>query len=251
MFKKIVAFLMPVVVLMTGCSKDPSQVLPTNLYSVADYPNTIDGLNSVLATAYSAMRDANMFGFNFLPKAMANCTHLADDGGFDAGWTEMCKTDLTVANSYAQGVWAVCYAGIKNCNSVLTAANVYMTKYALPNDGPTVNLIRGQAYCLRGYYYIWLETLFGQDFVPNGSAGLGVPMDTVLSASLEASQIGRSPIKDVWALIEGDLKQAASLLHGQVWTGNDVGRASEWAAKGLLGKAYIYARDYANAKTTL
>src|SRR5882724_12706978 len=103
MYKKIVAFLMPVVLLMTGCSKDPSGVLPTNLYSVTNYPNTIDGLNSVLATGYSALRDANMFGFNYLPKAMANCTHAADDGGYDAGWTEMCKTDFSNTNSYALG----------------------------------------------------------------------------------------------------------------------------------------------------
>src|SRR5579859_6042045 len=107
--------MMPAVMLFAGCSKDPSPVAPTNLFSVTTYPNTVDGLNSVLATAYSAMRDANMFGFNFLPKAMANCTHAADDGGYDAGWVEMCQTSFTPANSYAQGLWAVCYAGIKNC----------------------------------------------------------------------------------------------------------------------------------------
>ncbi|GGB15508.1 RagB/SusD family nutrient uptake outer membrane protein [Puia dinghuensis] len=250
MIKKIVAFMIPVV-LFAGCSKDPSQVAPTNLFSVSTYPNTIDGLNSVLATAYSAMRDANMFGFNFLPKAMANCTHAADDGGYDAGWVEMCQTSFTAANSYAQGAWAVCYAGIKNCNAVLQACNVYMAKYASPNDGGPVNLIRGQAYCLRGYYYLWLESLFGQDFVPSGGSGLGVPIDTVLPTSLAGSQVARSPAKDVWALVESDLKQAAALLHGQVWTGNEEGRASEWAAKGLLGKAYVYSKDYADAKTTL
>jgi hypothetical protein len=251
MYKKIASLLLPVVLLATGCSKDPGQVVPTNLYSTGNYPNTIDGLNSVLATGYSAMRDANMFGFNFLPKAMANCTHAADDAGFDAGWSEMCKTNFTTANSYAQGVWAVCYAGIKNCNSVLAAADNYAAKYAQPTDGNSVNLIRGQALCLRGYYYIWLETLFGQDYVPGGSGTLGVPIDTVLATSLASSQVGRASMKDVWAQMESDLQRAANLLHGQVWTGNDIGRASEWAAKGLLGKAYVYSKDYASAKTVL
>jgi len=150
---KKVIFIVFAVLLAAGCSKDPRSVVPPNLYSTANYPNSIDGLNSVLATAYSSMRDANMFGFNLLPKAMANCTHAADDGGYDAGWVEMCKTDFSVSNSYALGIWQVCYAGIKNANTVLQASNEYMAKYAHAGDDKTVNLIRGQAYVLRAYYY--------------------------------------------------------------------------------------------------
>ncbi len=57
-----------------------------------------------------------------------------------------------------QGVWQVCYAGIKNCNTVLAASKVYMANYAQPGDAATVALINGQAYCLRGYYYLLLES---------------------------------------------------------------------------------------------
>ena len=89
MLKRFIALFMPGLLLLGGCSKSPSTVLPTNLYAPEDYPNTINALNSVLATGYSAMRDANLYGFNYLPKAMANATHVAQDGGFDAGWTEM------------------------------------------------------------------------------------------------------------------------------------------------------------------
>jgi hypothetical protein len=250
MLKRFIALLFPGLLLMGGCSKSPSEVLPTNLYAPEDYPNTINALNSVLATGYSAMRDANLFGFNYLPKAMANATHVAQDGGFDAGWTEMCLTNFTNANTYALGVWQVCYAGIKNCNTLLEGANLYMANYAQTGDLATVNLIRGQAYCLRGYYYMLLETLFGEDNLPAGGT-MGVPIDTTLSTTLTGSQVPRATIQQVWAQIESDLTTAASLLHGQVWTGNDEGRCSEWAAKGLLGKAYIFTKDYADAKTTL
>lgn len=41
------------------------------------------------------------------------------------------------------------------------------------------------------------------------------------------------------------------MLKGQVWTGNDIGRVTEWSAKALLGKAYVFTQDWANAKTTL
>jgi hypothetical protein len=251
MLRRFIALFAPLVFLVAGCSKSPSNVLPTNAYALGNYPNTISGLNSVLATSYSAMRDANMFGFNYLPKAMANATHVAQDAGFDAGWTEMCLTNFSAANSYALGVWSVCYAGIKNCNTTLQGTNLYMAKYAQPGDQGTVDQIRGQAYCLRGYYYMMLESLFGEDNVPGGTGTLGVPIDTALSTSLSGSQAARATIKQVWAQVVSDLTQAAALLHGTVWKGNDVGRVSEWAAKGLLGKAYVYTKDWADAKTVL
>jgi starch-binding outer membrane protein, SusD/RagB family len=253
MFKKIICLFVPVILLAAGCSKDPVNVTPTNEYALNNYPASIDGLNSVLATAYSAMRDANMFGFNYLPKAMASITHTADDNGYDGGWTEMLQTNLSNTNTYSLGVWQVCYAGIKNCNTTLQAADEYMSKYAQPGDGPAVSLIRGQAFCLRGYYYLLLESLFGEDNVvsPGAADTLGVIIDTTLPTSLAASQKSRSSIKDSWAQVVSDLTQAATILHGQVWTANDRGRASEWAAKGLLGKAYIYMKDWADAKTTL
>jgi hypothetical protein len=253
MLKKIIILLLPVIILATGCSKDPVNVAPTNQYSLTTYPVSIAGLNSVLATAYSAMRDANMFGFNYLPKAMASITHTGDDNGYDAGWSEMLQTNLSSSNTYTLGVWQVCYAGIKNCNTTLLACTGYMAKYAQPGDAGTVSLIEGQAYCLRGYYYLLLESLFGEDNVPSPTATdtLGVVIDTTLPTSLAESQKPRSSIKDSWAQVESDLTMAATLLHGQTWTGNDIGRASEWAAKGLLGKAYVFSKDWADAKTTL
>ncbi len=253
MLKKILSVILPVILLAAGCSKDPGNVSPTNEYALTNYPNTMAGLQSVLVPAYSAMRDANLFGFNYLPKAMASCTHTADDNGYDAGWQEMLQTDISSTNTYSLGVWQVCYAGIKNCNTVLQASKVYLANYEQPGDGPNVALIQGQAYCLRGYYYLLLESLFGEDNIVNPAATdtLGIIIDTTLPTSLAGSQKGRSSIKDSWAQVVSDLTQAATLLHGQVWTGNDEGRASEWAAKGLLGKAYIYMKDWADAKTTL
>ena len=196
MLKRFIALLVPGMLLLGGCSKSPQAVLPTNLYSPANYPNTILGLNSVLATCYSAMRDANLYGFNYLPKAMANATHVAQDAGFDAGWTEMCLTSFSISNSYALGVWETCYAGIKNCNTMLQGADLYLAKYAQSGDAATVGLIKGQAYCLRGYYYMLLETLFGEDNIPSGGT-MGVPLDTVISTSLTGSQVPRATIAQV------------------------------------------------------
>lgn len=253
MLKKIVSAIL-LTVLIGGCQKDPSLVSPKDAYSTSNYPASLNDLNSVLASCYSNLRDAGLYGFHFLPKAISNSTHAVNSAyGGDGAWNEMANTNLSNTNQYAFEAWQVLFTGIKNCNVTLAGADFYESRYAKPGDKQAIDYIRGQAYFLRAYYYFNLETLFGEDNVLNPAAKdtMGVPLFSSVPSSLSASQQGRSSIKAVWALIETDLQQAAILLKGQVWTGNDVGRITEWAAKGLLGKAYVFTSDWTNAKTTL
>lgn len=237
-----------------GCQKSPKFTSATNAYSTSNFPQTINDLQSILAPCYSNLRDPNMFGFNYLPKALASATHTADCNYDDFGsWAEMAATNFSIQNSYVLGVWQVMYTGIKNCNTVINAVNFYNTNYAKAGDAQTVNLILGQAYFLRAYYYFTLECYFGQNYITTSGGGdkMGVPILDKVPSNLDSAQNPRSTVAQVWAFIESDCQQAATLLKGQVWTGNDEGRVSEWCAKGLLGKAYVFTQDWANAKTTL
>jgi hypothetical protein len=238
---------------LAGCTKSPTNVLPTNAYSTANYPNSLDGLNSVLAGCYSDLRDANLYGFNLLPKALASATHTCNAPTEDAYWNEMGTNNVSIQNTYVDGAWQALFVGVKNCNVLLDAAGFYQKTYAHPTDQPSIDLIRGQAYFMRAFYYFNLENYFGEDHILNPSATdtLGVPIFTAVPTSLGEAQKPRSSIKAVWALIESDLTQAAALLKGQVWTGQDVDRVTEWSAKALLGKAYVFTQDYTDAKTVL
>jgi len=254
MIKKIYFPTLLALLLITGCTKDPSLVAPTNQYSTGNYPANMDDLNSVLATCYSNLRDPNLYGFNLLPKALANCTHVANsiwDG--DGFWNEMASTNLSVPNSYVLGAWTSFYAGVKNCNTLLNAADFYSAHFAKGGEQPAIDLVRGQAYFLRAFYYFQLECYFGESYMTQSAGGdkMGVPIFDKVPSGLDSTQKPRSAVKDVWAFIESDLQQAATLLKGTVWTGNDRGRASEWAARSLLGKAYVFTQDWAKAKTTL
>jgi starch-binding outer membrane protein, SusD/RagB family len=253
MTKRIYAAL-SVLILAAGCAKDPALVGPTNAYSTTNYPTTTDGLNSVLASCYSNLRDPGLFGFHYLPKAISNSEHAVNSiYNGDVGWNEMAATNVNTNNEYVNETWQVLFTGVKNCNVLLSAADLFTANYAKPADLPTVALIRGQAYFLRAYYYFQLECLYGEDNVPNAGATdtLGVPLFSAVPTTLAQSQVSRSSIKAVWSLIESDLKQAQNLLKGQVWTANDEGRVTEWAAEALLGKAYVFTKDYTDAKTAL
>lgn len=253
MYKNIFSFIL-VVAMIAGCKKDPSLVSPTDQYSTSNYPASLNDLNSVLTSCYSNLRDQYLFGFDFLPKMMANCTHAANSSYSDPDWSGFIAINtLTSSNGFVSGVWQALFTGVKNCNVALAAADLYTSKYAKPDDKQAIDYVRGQAYFLRAYYYFELENLYGEDNVPNAGAAdtLGLPIFNALPAGLASTQLPRSSIKAVWALIESDLQQSATLLKGVAWTGNDIGRATDWSAKGLLGKAYVFTKDWPNAKATL
>lgn len=253
MNKKIIAFLL-ITLVVAGCKKVPSLIGPTDQYATSNYPSNVDDLNSVLTACYSNLRDQFLFGFNFLPKMMANCTHTANAAYTDPDWGGFIQINtLTPSNGFVAGTWQALYAGVKNCNVTLSAADFFQQHYAQPSDQKAVDQIRGQAYFLRAYYYFELENLFGEDYHPNpGPADtLGVPLFGDLPSSFTSTQRPRSSMDAVWAQIESDLQQAATLLKGTTWSGNDIGRVTAWSAEGLLGKCYVFRKDWADAKTAL
>jgi len=250
--KKYIAAL--ALILLAGCKKAPINVGPPNEYASSTYPKTVTDLQSVLVSCYANLRDQGIFGFHFLPKALSNSMHTVNsEYNGDPGWNNMAANNLTVGDEYPSETWAALYTGIKNCNVTIYAAGTLL-KNDPSADQATINLIVGQAYCLRGWYYMELECLFGEAYMGAGGTNgdkMGVPLYTQVPSTLAETQVARSPVSAVWALIESDEKQAATLLKGQVWGSADLARCTEWAAKGLLGKAYVYTQDWADAKTTL
>ncbi|MDB5122701.1 MAG: outer membrane protein nutrient binding [Mucilaginibacter sp.] len=250
--KKYIAALL--LILVAGCKKAPVNIGPQNAYSSSTYPATINQLQTVLVSCYANLRDQGIFGFNFFAKSLADAMHTTNEQYTgDLGRNEAAAENLTAGDEYAREVWTACYTGIKNCNVTIYAAGVLL-KTNPSVDTKAVNLVVGQAYCLRAWYYMELECLFGQGYLKadgtNGS-NMGVPLITGVPSSLAETQVARGTVKDTWALIISDLKQSATLLKGQVWPTTDAARATEWSAKGLLGKAYVYTQDWANAKTVL
>jgi len=241
-------------ILIAGCKKEPINVGPPNQYSSSTFPATISDLQSVLVSCYANLRDQGIFGFHYLPKALSNSMHtINSEYAGDPGWNEMAANSLTPGNEYPSETWQALYTGVKNCNVTIYAAGV-LVKTNPSVDKQAINLILGQAYCLRGWYYMQLECLFGAAYMQAGGVNgdkMGVPLYTEIPQNLAETQVARSSVKDTWTLIINDLKQAATLLKGQVWDAANAARATEWAAKGLLGKAYVYTEDWTNAKTTL
>src|SRR6201996_1297205 len=242
--------------LMAGCKKDPVNVGPTNSFSTTSFPKTIPDLQSVLVSAYANLRDPGLYGFFLMPKALSNSMHTINSMyNGDYAWNEMTNTNLSVGNTYVGAAWAALYVGVKDCNVTIYAAQQLAKLSSLSaSDQANVNLVLGQAYCLRGWYYMELECLYGEKYMTAGGTNgdaQGVPLYDGLPTNLAQTQVARSSVKDTWAFIVNDFKQAETLLKGHTWDAADEARVTYWTAEGLLGKAYIYTQDWADAKTAL
>lgn len=171
--------------------------------------------------------------------------------------TDMCSDDMWMGNlsqsqsdyyslAHYQGVgqsngplenyWMHRYKGIMQCNVAINR---------IPNahfqDTEKQNRFIAEAKFLRAYYYFELVRNFG-----------AVPIVDDFLMPDEIEGITRSPVDTVYARIEKDLKDAAKGLPSKKeYSSSDLGRATSGAAKGLLGKVYVYEEKWSEAKQIL
>ncbi|MCR5889145.1 RagB/SusD family nutrient uptake outer membrane protein [Hymenobacter sp. J193] len=248
------AFLVFAALLLGNCTKDPNDIAQPDKYSSGSYPASLAALSGVLTPAYANLRSYELNGFQMLCKDFACSEHTADLAyGGERSWTELALNHLSVGNSYANDLWKGLYTGVKNANAFLDRADFYEKNYMAPSEQQAVNTLRGEAYFLRALYYYHLECFYGEGYIAAGGGNdkLGVPLFSTIPATLEETQKPRASAREVWDFIISDLKKSAELLHGIERTGVDQGRVTEWAAKGLLGKAYVFTQDWTNAKPVL
>ena len=133
-------------------------------------------------------------------------------------------------NNDLRSVFRWNYVGISRANYILENKN------NITFEGK--DHILAEAKFLRAYYYFELVKFFGD--VP-------LVIDKRLGIE-EVRTIDRSPKTEVYAQIEQDLLDAASVLNPNA---AQKGRATRGAAKALLGKVYLYQEKWADAVSIL
>lgn len=253
MLKKII-FIGLSFFLITGCKKDPKDVTDLSRYSSGSFPTSLDDLLSVLGAGYGNYRSEQLSGFQLLCKTFAASEHTSNlCYGGQSYWNDMEYNNLNSSNLLATQTWQGLYVGVKDANAALDRADFFEKNYMVPSEQQQVNYIRGEAYFLRAYYYFLLECLYGESYISSAGGGdkMGVPLFTSIPQELGETQQPRSTVRQVWDLIIGDLKMSADLLKDVHWEDKYKGRVTDWTAKGLLGKAYVFTQDWTNAKAVL
>jgi hypothetical protein len=217
---KIYLTLFSVLLVLSSCEKQLNQTPESSLATDNFFTNNNDFLQAVNGV-YSQLSNYPSQAL-WLSEMRSDNLNATSDGNRDWDGINNFTPSITTTG-FITAAWKANFNGIYNANtvlaaletkgSVLTAANA--TRYA------------AEVRFLRAFYYFSLVRTFGQ-----------VPLISTVKSAAEVSTIPRSPVAEVYALIESDLQYAAANLP-TVFTGSDLGRPTSYAAKGLLGLVYL------------
>jgi hypothetical protein len=257
MYKKII-FIAIAALFIVGCRKDENNVQNPNQLNSTDYPTTLGGLESFLVPGYSNFRNANMYGYEYLPLVLSCdhsfCSQSSVSGNpFGAYGAQFLDNNIAVNNTPNAALYSQLYQGVAAMNVFFDRANFYQNN---SGDVANTNALRGQAYFLRAYYFYLLECFYGESYInitqPQNPNILGVPLPTTFAASVAQANLPRSSAYQVWTQIITDLDSANSKLAGPpVANLTGPGYITLAAAQAMLGKVYVFTQQYDSAKKYL
>ena len=148
-------------------------------------------------------------------------------------WWDLDLFTMTAQNELVANAWNQSYDGIGKCNIVL--------QYSEGKEYDNKDQYIAEVKFLRALYYSYLVRYFGD-----------VPLVTVPAGSVEEAFAGNKRVsKDlVYDLIIADLNEAKQILP-ESYSGGNIGRATESAARTLLAKVLMWTNKYGDAATEL
>lgn len=222
--------------LMTAAScKKFLDLKPQDSYTENTFYTDEKGLQGGLVSCYDALQTDSLYGNNLLILGEIRGDNVTDnDPGSGAGVRNQIEVfSETSANNILSGTWQGSYRAIFRSNIILDGAP------AISMNESTKNQIIGQAKFIRGLSYFNLTRLWG-----------GVPLVLKVQTTEEARKNTRATPVQVYDQIISDLTDAATKLP-QSWSDAQRGRATSYAAAGLLGKVYLYQKKYDQVVSTL
>ena len=217
-------------IITTSCVNDEDlvQVDPNNDAVDSFWKTDQDAIEGVNAAYGSLLTDGT-----YMRSTPLLLDLKGDDTRSNSPWGSMYNVgrfNSNVSDAAIYG-WAyeTYYQGIYRANQVLeNVPDITFTDAALKNR------ILGEARFLRGLYLFHAVNMFKN-----------VPLPTQIAAFYPQKTEAEG-----WAQVIADFKAAAELLPVSHTDINDKGRATKGAALGYLGKAYLFTKDFPNAKIT-
>ncbi|WP_143307200.1 RagB/SusD family nutrient uptake outer membrane protein [Chitinophaga vietnamensis] len=224
--KKISAYLLLVMGVLSACNKDFLNKGPLNLYSDANIWKDSALISRVLLQSYSGIHSIYDDAGNWMPCDIT-------DEAKSARVFHQCN--LVNAGQYSASdglyadVWTGTYTNVRNCNVILSHLN------DMPLSDAGKQQVKGEALFLRALHYLDLYYTFGRFPI----------IDKVLSLNDELA-VQRGTDDDCVKFLLNDLNTAATLLPAS-YPASALGRATKYAAIGMKCRLLLNRKDYAGA----
>lgn len=210
--------------LMAGCDKDLLTTVPTDRLSENIFWKSQADAELAVNALYNDLDGAEIFYLD----ALTDIAHVNQPFAVDA-YIEQGTYDASSSRLY--NAWSNAYKGIGAVNYFLANVN----KIEGSKNEALITRYISEARVLRAYQYIKLAYLFGK-----------VPLVTTPLTLQEGRKVQQAELAEIYDFIDKELEQAAAGLP-HVYSGNDIGRITRWAALGLKARANLYAGRFAAA----
>lgn len=211
---------------LSGCY-DLDRVPADQLSSGKFYKNE-DHAKAAMMAVYSKMKHEDVFGLQFAMDALGGIAMGYDNASYQV--FQRGRYDVKAGKVLAK--WQHLYEGIARANDVLQNVD----KCEMTDDLKAQ--YKGEAKFMRALYYFTLMDFFG-----------GVPIydeSVVVADSYADMKEPRSSAEKVREFVLKDLAEAERVLP-EAWGKADEGRATKYAAIALMGKVYLYNKQYKEA----
>jgi hypothetical protein len=219
---------------MIGCS-DLLDKSPYGGISEASYYKTesdaIGAVNSIYSAFYGAWSAGIYDGFYFLASPIWSDEAEKGGGGpaDGADLEEFNSFQIISSNGLVNSLWTGCYRGVFRANKAIEKIGEM--------DISNKDRFLGEAKFLRALYYYHLNIRWN-----------GVPLINSTTTA-DFKTVVRSSAKDIWLFVEQDLKDAINGLPVS-YSNSDLGRPTKASAQGLLGRIYLFMKEWQKAADT-
>ncbi|WP_210513810.1 RagB/SusD family nutrient uptake outer membrane protein [Hymenobacter terricola] len=228
------ALLLTLGLFLTGCGEKYLEESPTDQVTDANfYKTTTDAIQATNAI-YSELGKGGQYNYALwgIGDIGGDISYTGGGGGGDGiEQQQLDHFNIPTTNPLITRLWGGCFIGIGRANIVLQKVPTMQIDPAIQTRS------LGEADFLRAKYYFDLVRAYGD-----------VPLLTSPPTTLDQVNIPRTPAAQVYAQIEKDLLDAITKLPAS-YSGDDLGRATKWAATGLLAKVYLTEGKLAEAAT--
>lgn len=213
---------------INACGDDYLEDVSTYNIDSENYFNSEDDYYNALIAVYDILQST--YANVILGEIASNNTLCGGESATDVvGWQQIDDMIHTPVNSNLRDIWNWMYAGVNRAN--------YILEFQDKTDFEGRETIIAEARFLRAYFNFELVKWFGPIPIKESRFQLG-----------DETTIPRSPVEDVYALIETDLIYAVNNL---TYTAPQTGRATKGSAQALLGKVYLYQDKFPEAANVL
>ncbi len=237
--------------LFAGCSEDFLDISNENELDADIYFTKIGNLDLALNGVYSSLKTYELYGADLLDKILECPVHTDDQDWLGtAAWNQLATNEVTADNGLVANTWRAYYRTVARANDFITNANIYKeSEFIRPGEEAKVDVMLGQAHMIRAFAYFSIVRLWGEGPATEPTK-LAAPLILKVASTREEMETERATVGAIYDQVIADLKMAESMLPDS-WDGADIARVDKYAAKGYLGKVYLYKEDWENAKTYL